>query len=82
MTSPFVRAADYYHDIKKVRVDRDNELALRCEALLKRGQNVLLYGDRGVGKTFLLHLIEKHVQESAPTVYSCIVNIEIGRAHV
>jgi hypothetical protein len=75
MASPFGTIAENIDDVTKVRIDRDRELGLCCEALLKRRQNVLLYGNRGIGKTFLLRLVEKKVQELAPSVYPCVVNI-------
>lgn len=61
--------------IKEIRVDRDNELEQCVSSLLIRYHNVLLYGERGIGKTFLIRLIEQEIKETATDVFSSIVNI-------
>lgn len=75
MRDAFNTVAEHVSDVTTVRIDRDRELDRIFEALVRRKQNVLLYGTRGVGKTFLLRLVEKQIQELAPEVYPCIVNV-------
>jgi hypothetical protein len=57
------------------RVDRDRELA-RCVELLFQGQsNVLMYGERGIGKTFLTHLVCEDLRSKHPDVLVSYLNL-------
>ena len=50
---------------EEIAVNRDVELAKCIDALTKRHQNLLLYGDRGVGKTFFLrHILHRRLEQS------------------
>jgi Cdc6-like AAA superfamily ATPase len=55
-------------DIERLRVDRLDEIRLSTIALGRGFQNVLLYGYRGVGKTFLVRLIVSELQKAFPEV--------------
>jgi len=57
------------------RIDRLDELEECTEALVSRQHNVLLYGSRGVGKTFLVKLIEARIRESGCPLFPCIANV-------
>ncbi len=50
--------------ILSIRVDRDSELSQCIQAVVNKRNNVLIYGDRGVGKTFLLRLIQKELNKN------------------
>ena len=50
--------------ILSMRVDRDTELSQCIQAVVNKRNNVLIYGDRGVGKTFLLRLIQKELNKN------------------
>lgn len=56
--------------LKSMRVDRDIELKQYIDALFGRSENLLIYGSRGVGKTFLAKLllneIESHFKNTTP----------------
>ena len=51
-------------DIERLRVDRIDEIRRSTVALGQSFHNVLLYGHRGVGKTFLVRLIVRELQKS------------------
>ena len=57
-----------------IRVDRERELAICTEALLARSVNVFLWGERGVGKSFLLRLVEEEL-DRAESVLTARVNV-------
>lgn len=48
--------------VENIRVDRGSELDQCIERLVHRGENVFLWGVRGVGKTFLVRLIEARLK--------------------
>ncbi len=78
MQNPFYQynlAAENLHEIEALRIDRDREVAICRDAIVKSLHNVLLYGTRGVGKTFLLRLVEKAVTDHDPSVFPCLTNI-------
>lgn len=78
MTNPFQvlnAASRTIDELRDVRVDRDREFSLSYEALVHKAHNVLLYGARGTGKTFLIRLLEHEIQSSNSSVFSCIVNV-------
>lgn len=76
MSNPFMYArTDYISDCLEYRVDREHEVAICKDALVVQRHNVLLYGGRGVGKTFLLRVLEHEIAESEPEVFPCFVNI-------
>jgi hypothetical protein len=64
-------APEEFHHI---RVDRESELAICTEALLDRSVNVFLWGARGVGKSFLLRLVEEELDRAEP-VLTAQVNV-------
>jgi hypothetical protein len=61
--------------IREVRVDRDDEVSYCTEALLNKYENVLLYGERGVGKSFLVRLIHDEIERVAPSVLPITINM-------
>jgi predicted AAA+ superfamily ATPase len=54
--------------IRAWRVDREDEVSFCTEAILSKGQNVLLYGERGTGKSFLVRLVQDEIERTAPSV--------------
>ncbi len=78
MENPFYQynpADENLRDIHALRVDREREVSLCRDAIVKSHHNVLLYGTRGVGKTFLLRLVEKEVADQDKSIFPCIANI-------
>jgi hypothetical protein len=57
------------------RIDRFEELEECVQSLVSRQHNVLIYGSRGVGKTFLVKLIADRIRESGCSHFPCIANI-------
>jgi hypothetical protein len=57
-----------------LRVDREDEVAICVDALVKRNANVFMWGRRGIGKSFLLRLIEREL-DKADAVLTARVNI-------
>lgn len=51
--------------IRELRVNRDSEVDACIRHLNRRGENVFIWGARGVGKTFLVRLIEAELQDEA-----------------
>ncbi len=84
MNNPFYThnlAAEDISNIKEMGVNRENEFEQCVSSLIYRHHNVLLYGERGIGKTFLLRLIEQKIKDTATDVFSSIVNIGSLRAY-
>jgi len=56
--------------LRSIHVDRDDELKQCVDALFSRSENILIYGTRGVGKTFLVRLlleeIKSHFNDTVP----------------
>ena len=50
------------NELEQIRVDRDAELDACVRHLNVHGQNAFLWGTRGVGKTFLLRLVEENLR--------------------
>lgn len=55
--------AESIERVQDFRVDRDEEFSVCRVALLERHHNVLLYGERGVGKTFLIRLLSDELRK-------------------
>ena len=49
--------------------------------MIARNHNVLLYGERGSGKTFLLKLIDEEIKVKNSQIFACFVNIASLRAY-
>jgi AAA+ ATPase superfamily predicted ATPase len=80
MANPFAllqlhAAVEGIERIRESRVDREDELAICMEALLARAQNVLVYGERGTGKSFLVRLIQDEIERTSPSVLTVTVNV-------
>lgn len=67
--------AQSIEDLKAARVDREDEMTKAFTALASDVHNVLLYGTRGVGKTFLTRLLEDELQRTQPTLFVCTANL-------
>lgn len=61
--------------IIQLRVDRDSELNLTIDNLIHRGHNVLIYGSRGVGKSFFLRLLEHAIM---PTKSLAVIQFRVS----
>ena len=61
--------------LRASRIDREEEFQKAYTALAKDVQNVLLYGTRGAGKTFLVRLIEDQLHRQEPRAFTCTVNL-------
>ncbi len=85
MANPFHIRGDRYEcdrrALSNMRVDREEDLAVIHSAIAQRGHNVLLYGTRGVGKSFLLGLLEMELAQSSATIYPCRVNLASLRSY-
>jgi len=78
MNSPFVLSCAELlseEQVRQLRVDRDSELNSTVDRLINRGHNVLIYGSRGVGKSFFLRLLEQAI---APTKSHAVIQIRKG----
>ena len=56
-------------------VDRNDEVKECVAALCDRRNHLFIYGERGIGKTFLVHLISQGIRESRPGVFPCYINL-------
>jgi Cdc6-like AAA superfamily ATPase len=61
--------------VRSMRVDRAEELNQCVRALIERRHNVLLYGNRGVGKSFLLRLLDDHLQQEQSSIFPIFVRL-------
>ena len=61
--------------IKLLKVNRENELKKCVVSLYERSENLLLYGARGVGKTFLVRLIHEEIKANYAEVVPALVNL-------
>ena len=68
-------AAQSIEELRNARVDRESESKIAYTSLVKRSNNVLLYGPRGAGKTFLIRLLEDEISKAETSIFSCIVNV-------
>lgn len=68
-------AAQTIEELRAARIDREEEFGKAYSALAKNVQNVLLYGTRGAGKTFLIRLIEDELCRREPQIFTCAVNL-------
>lgn len=59
-------------------VGREVELATLSEALGRTSSNVYLWGERGVGKTFLLRLLRRELAEDQPRYLSMSASLVIS----
>ncbi len=68
-------AAQSIEDLRDARVDREEEFSKAYSALANNVQNVLLYGTRGAGKTFITRLLEDEIRRENDDVFTCMVNL-------
>jgi len=61
--------------ILKVRVDRENEISTCLETLVNDRRNLLVFGDRGAGKTFLMKLLCSELAASSEKVLPVYLDI-------
>jgi AAA+ ATPase superfamily predicted ATPase len=61
--------------LKSMRVNRDIELKQCIDALFGRSENLLLYGSRGVGKTFLVRLLLEEIKSRFEDTVPAFVNL-------
>ena len=79
MNSPFNLSCSELlseEQVRQLRVDRNSELNLTVENLIQRGHNVLIYGSRGVGKSFFLRLLEQAI---VPTRSLAVIQFRINQ---
>ncbi len=73
----FIRnlAADSIPHLREICVDRAEELNKLQHAIVDKRHNVLLYGERGVGKTFLIRLLEQEIRDLDGEVFPALINL-------
>jgi Cdc6-like AAA superfamily ATPase len=57
------------------RVDRETELEQCVDCLYSRRTNLIVHGDMGVGKTFLVRLVNDKLSEDHSNALSCYLNL-------
>lgn len=57
-----------------LRVDRNEELTSCLETVCQRHNNLLVQGKRGVGKTFLMHVLHSEINKVYDDTISCYLN--------
>jgi Cdc6-like AAA superfamily ATPase len=62
-------------ELRSVRVDRTDETTRCIKALVERRHNVLMYGSRGVGKSFLLRIIDDELKQNHPSLFPVYVRL-------
>jgi hypothetical protein len=65
----------YKDEIKKMRVDRKEELDNIMHFMTIVRENIMLIGERGIGKTFLTRLCEIHIEENMPHVFPVRIDL-------
>jgi len=73
--------AEFQENINSLCVDRKEELSICFQSLNLKHHNVLLYGTRGVGKTFLVRLLEGHIKQKSPETFAAYIRIAGLRAY-
>lgn len=58
-----------------LRVNRDDELSRCLETVCNRRNNLLVYGERGIGKTFLMRLFHQRVETQRKDTIACYLNL-------
>ncbi len=61
--------------IREVRVNRENDLNNCIETITDRFENLILFGERGIGKSFLIRLIELKLASEFPNFLSIYLNM-------
>lgn len=62
-------------ELRAARIDREEEMQVAYTALARNVHNVLLFGTRGAGKTFLTRLLEDDLNQGEPTLFACTANL-------
>lgn len=62
-------------DVEAMRVDREREMNFLLDALTQRSQNVLIHGVRGVGKSFLVKVLEHRLKTSSPDTLVTYIDV-------
>jgi len=78
MNSPFSCNNSRYESLKminSIRANREDEIRTCFENITSSNSNILIYGERGIGKTFVIRLLEKKLQERCDNVFSFRVNV-------
>lgn len=77
MNNPFRSINCVFESADEIRarcIDRKREVDTCLEALVEHGHNVLVHGTRGVGKTFLLRLVEDGLR-ATERFFPCFANL-------
>ncbi len=77
-TNPFIvtaTRAEPIENILNIKVDREDEIQTCGDALVGRRHNVLLYGSRGVGKTFMVRLLQHEIENNYDSIFPVIVTL-------
>jgi len=69
-------------DIDKIRVNRPEELQLLSNTFKYSDGNVFLYGPRGVGKTFLLKMLERDLRSGSAEFFPFWFPITMKLGHI
>jgi hypothetical protein len=62
-------------ELELLRVDRESELQRCITALTEHRANVLIFGERGVGKTFLAKVLRQRLVADCPDVFTFSANV-------
>lgn len=62
-------------ELEEQWVNRDNELSLCSQSIIRLGHNVLVYGERGIGKTFLVRKLHKIISDENPEIFPIFINL-------
>lgn len=62
-------------EILKLRTDRTKEIEVCIGTILKTKNNIYLYGERGIGKTFLLRTLYSEIKNKDKNVFPFYLNL-------
>lgn len=64
-----------YDSLLHLKVDREDEIEHCMQVLCETPENIFLYGEAGIGKTFLVRLIQEKILREYPHIFPVYVNV-------